>query len=196
MQQSHIIVIFAEENQTLMDATLKNSLFDKYMESSISIAEKENVLYDLNAMRDSFSKGVEVGESQFRWVSVKERLPEEEFDDGYTFVFVRVKTKIGYQIETDYIRNGQWELHQSPDKIVTHWMNIPVAGLEDVKDDDEIEETPGLQKLKTFYDLAEKIEPFDPPYTEDFQKYMEESIRQSRENAAQAELSAREIYIF
>ena len=196
MQHLHIIVIFAEENQTLMDATLKNSLFDKYMESSISIAEKENVLYDLNAMRDSFSKGVEVGESQFRWVSVKERLPEEEFDDGYTFVFVRVKTKIGYQIETDYIRNGQWELHQSPDKIVTHWMNIPVAGLEDVKDDDEIEETPGLQKLKTFYDLAEKIEPFDPPYTEDFQKYMEESIRQSRENAAQAELSAREIYIF
>jgi hypothetical protein len=75
-------------------------------------------------------------------------------------------------------------------------MNIPVAGLEDVKDDDEIEETPGIQKFKTFYDLAEKIEPFDPPYTEDFQKYMEESIRQSRENAAQAELSAREIYIF
>ena len=196
MQHLHIIVIFAEENRTLMDATLKNSLFDKYMESSISIAEKENVLYDLNAMRDSFTKGVEVGESQFRWVSVKERLPEEEFDDGYTFVFVRVKTKIGYQIETDYIRNGQWELHQSPDKVVTHWMNIPVAGLEDVKDDDEIEETPGLQKIKTFYDLAEKIEPFDPPYTEDFQKYMEESIRQSRENAAQAELSAREIYIF
>lgn len=179
-----------------MDATLKNSLFDKYMESSISIAEKENVLYDLNAMRDSFSKGVEVGESQFRWVSVKERLPEEEFDDGYTFVFVRVKTKIGYQIETDYIRNGQWELHQSPDKVVTHWMNIPVVGLEDVKDDDEDEETLGLQKFKTFYDLAEKIEPFDPPYTEDFQKYMEESIRKSRENAAQAELSAREIYIF
>lgn len=182
--------------ETLMDTELKNNLFDKYMESSISIAEKENVLYDLNAMRESFFKGVEVGESQFRWVSVKERLPEEEFDDGYTFVFVRVKTKIGYLIETDYIRNGRWELHQSPDKVVTHWMNIPVAGLEDVKDNDEDEEIPVIQKCKSFYNLAEKIESFDPYYTEDFQNFMEESIRQSRENAAQAELSAREIYIF
>ena len=59
-----------------------------------------------------------------QWVDANERLPKEEFDDGYTFVFVRIEVdEDTFLLETDYIRNGKWELH--PDKKVTHWMPIP-----------------------------------------------------------------------
>lgn len=61
---------------------------------------------------------------QNQWISVEEALPEEEFDDGYKFVFVIVKIdeETSYY-DTDYIRNGKWELHDA-DK-VTYWMPIP-----------------------------------------------------------------------
>lgn len=58
------------------------------------------------------------------WISVEEALPEEKFDNGYEFVFVIVKIdeETSYY-DTDYIRNGKWELHDADE--VTHWMPIP-----------------------------------------------------------------------
>ena len=55
-----------------------------------------------------------------------------------------------------------------------------------------------VEETKSFFDLAEKVEPWNPSkeFLEDFQKYMEESIRQSRINEARAIESARHIIIF
>lgn len=188
MRVIYIITIFATKN---MDKETKQKKFDDYISSFVPESEKEKVLYDLHTVQESFFKGFEAGEEQFRWISVKDEIPEEEFDDGYTFVFVRVKTNIGYLIETDYIRNGRWELHQTQDKVVTHWMRIPLAGLKDVEEDEV-----SLEETKSFSDLADSVTPFSPEFTEDFCKYMEESVRESRRNAAEAERSARDIIIF
>lgn len=55
-----------------------------------------------------------------------------------------------------------------------------------------------MEEFKTFYDLAEKVETWNPSeeFLEDFSRYMEESIRQSRINMAKAIESASKIFIF
>ena len=55
-----------------------------------------------------------------------------------------------------------------------------------------------MEECKSFYDLADKVEPWNPSkeFLEDFQKYMEESIRQSRINHAKAIESASKNIIF
>lgn len=55
-----------------------------------------------------------------------------------------------------------------------------------------------MEEFKSFYDLAEKVEPWNPSkeFLEDFSRYMEESIRQSRLNMAKAIESASKIFIF
>ncbi len=55
-----------------------------------------------------------------------------------------------------------------------------------------------MEECKSFYDLAEKVESWNPTseFLEDFQKYMEESIRQSIINEARAIESASKIIIF
>lgn len=61
---------------------------------------------------------------QNQWISVEEALPEEDFNDGYRFVFVRIKiNEDTFIFDSDYIRNKKWELH--PNANVTHWMEIP-----------------------------------------------------------------------
>lgn len=57
-------------------------------------------------------------------------------------------------------------------------------------------ETLMMEETKSFFDLAEKVEPFEPDYTEEFVEYMKESVRQSRKMAAEALESARDIVIF
>ena len=55
-----------------------------------------------------------------------------------------------------------------------------------------------MEECKSFYDLAENVEPWNPSkeFLEEFQKYMEESIRQSIINEARAIESASKIIIF
>jgi cephalosporin-C deacetylase-like acetyl esterase len=55
-----------------------------------------------------------------------------------------------------------------------------------------------MEEAKSFFDLAEKVEPWNPSkeFMEDFSKYMEESIRQSKKMAAEALISARDIFIY
>ena len=83
--------------------------------------------YDLNlSKRIIYQQGYHQAEKDLEliWNNVNDRLPKEEFDDGYTFVFVAIKLdEETYRFDVDYIRNGKWELH--PDKIITHWMPIP-----------------------------------------------------------------------
>lgn len=52
-----------------------------------------------------------------------------------------------------------------------------------------------MEVFLTFEDLAESIESFNPPYTEDFRKYIEESIRRSQIASFEAERSAANILI-
>ena len=59
-----------------------------------------------------------------QWVSVEEALPEEKFNDGYQFVFVRIHLYDDtFYYDTDYIKKGKWELHKN--QKITHWMEIP-----------------------------------------------------------------------
>ena len=59
-----------------------------------------------------------------KWIKCSDRLPKEEFDDGYTFVFVAMKIdEDTWRVDTDYIRNGKWEIH--PDSYIVFWMPIP-----------------------------------------------------------------------
>ncbi len=53
-----------------------------------------------------------------------------------------------------------------------------------------------MEDIKGFEDIAEKVEPFNPTYTDEFCEYMEKSIRESKINAAKALISARDIIIF
>ena len=55
-----------------------------------------------------------------------------------------------------------------------------------------------MEKFKSFYDLAEKVEPWEPSkeFLEDFRKYMEESVRQSRINMTKAIEESKKIFIF
>lgn len=92
--------------------------------SKYSMNEKKRLKmfdgYDIEEALISFSKQI----LQNQWISVEEALPEEEFDDGYEFVFVIVKIDEETSCyDTDYIRNGKWEFHDA-DK-VTHWAEIP-----------------------------------------------------------------------
>ena len=48
----------------------------------------------------------------------------------------------------------------------------------------------------SIFDLAEKAEPFEPDYTDEFIEYMKESVRQSKKMSAEALESARDIIIF
>ena len=52
-----------------------------------------------------------------------------------------------------------------------------------------------MEVFLTFEDLAESIEAFNPSYTEDFRKYMEDSIKRSQIASFEAERSAAEILI-
>jgi hypothetical protein len=70
---------------------------------------------------------------------------------------------------------------------------FPDAGMR-ITDPDS--ETLMMEETKSFFDLAEKVEPFEPDYTEEFIEYMKESVRQSRKMAAEALESARGIIIF
>ena len=61
---------------------------------------------------------------QNQWISVEEALPEEKFNDGYEFVFVKIHLYDDtFYYDTDYIRKGKWELHKH--QKITHWMPIP-----------------------------------------------------------------------
>lgn len=55
-----------------------------------------------------------------------------------------------------------------------------------------------MEEFKSFYDLADKVEPWNPSkeFMEEFSEYMEESIRQSKKMAAEALISSRDIVIF
>lgn len=52
-----------------------------------------------------------------------------------------------------------------------------------------------MDQCLSFKDLATSIEPFNPSFTEDFCKYMKESIRRSQIAAFKAERSAAKILI-
>ena len=55
-----------------------------------------------------------------------------------------------------------------------------------------------MEETKSFIDLAEKVEPWNPSeeFLREFQEYMEESIRQSIINQAKSIESASKIIIF
>jgi hypothetical protein len=53
-----------------------------------------------------------------------------------------------------------------------------------------------MEDFKSFFDLADEITPFNPPYTEEFCEFMEESIRESKRMQAEALRTAKEIIIF
>lgn len=100
------------------------------MEEKIKKAAEEyhNRIAEANDNAEAYDfSGAFIAGAEFalnnQWVSTKERLPKEEFDDGYKFVFVRVKIDDDtFYYDSDYIRNGKWELH---DEEITHWMKIP-----------------------------------------------------------------------
>lgn len=70
---------------------------------------------------------------------------------------------------------------------------LPDAGM---RITDPGSETLMMEETKSFFDLAEKIESFEPDYTEEFVEYMKESVRQFRKMAAEALESSRHIFIF
>ena len=96
----------------------------------------EQELYKAFGQVKDFTLGMRIAKyfyemgNKSQWISVNERLPEEEFDDGYTFVFVRVKIdEDTFRFDVDYIRNGKFELHKKYD--ITHWMPIPMIPADD-----------------------------------------------------------------
>lgn len=90
---------------------------------------EESSTYDLTEIKESnaaYSAAIKVATFilQNQWISVDEALPEEKFDDGYQFVFVRIHLYDDtFYYDTDYIRKGKWELHKN--QKITHWMQIP-----------------------------------------------------------------------
>lgn len=52
-----------------------------------------------------------------------------------------------------------------------------------------------MGKVPSFEELATKIESFEPPYTEEFRQYIENSIAESRRADAEANGSAAKVII-
>lgn len=52
-----------------------------------------------------------------------------------------------------------------------------------------------MEQCLSFKDLATSIEPFSPSFTEDFRKYIEDSIRRSQIASFEAERSAAKVLI-
>lgn len=52
-----------------------------------------------------------------------------------------------------------------------------------------------MEKVPSFEELAINIESFEPPYTEEFRQYIEESIAKSKQADAEANRSAAKIVI-
>lgn len=70
-----------------------------------------------------------------KWISVEERLPEEnKLEDGTSsdLVIVVVQDDVGNRFVSDDIRaNGAWVNYPDPIFEITHWMPLPVPPKEE-----------------------------------------------------------------
>lgn len=77
-----------------------------------------------NIAIDYCDEGSPFIEQSSPWIKCSERLPKEDFDDGYQMVFVAISDgEDTWRFGTDYIRNGKWELN--PKSNIVYWMPIP-----------------------------------------------------------------------
>lgn len=112
--------------QTLEEAAI-NELFFSYACTSRNLSFA-GLVYDRNAMLNMFRKGAEWQAKQSPWISVKERLPEE--NTGVFFAVVWKDLHKGYFVGV-YYGSGYWGseyrifLPNSLISKVTHWMPIP-----------------------------------------------------------------------
>lgn len=118
----------SKEEKTKMDSTqeVPTTEIDFEQELYKAFGQVKDFTLGMRIAKWFYDTGYHQAEKDFEltWNNVNDRLPKEEFDDGYTFVFVAIKLdEETYRFDVDYIRNGKWELH--PDKIITHWMPIP-----------------------------------------------------------------------
>lgn len=109
---------------------------DLIMKQTVEEAEKEyyekNYLgVDINRMmvENAFEAGADWQSKQSPWISVEERLPEENADVFFAVEW-NAPHKIGYFVGS-YFGNGQWDSYCRiflPDSLlarVTYWMPIP-----------------------------------------------------------------------
>ena len=76
--------------------------------------------YDVaeEAYKNGYDKGYSAGYTASNWISVEDRLPQEDVR-----VLVAIKSDRSYtEIDTDRIINGKWVRWF---KDVTHWMALP-----------------------------------------------------------------------
>ena len=101
-----------------------NTILQKRIEEA---AFQESSMYDtIQEKNAAYNTGMKIAtfSLQNQWISVEEALPEEKFNDGYEFVFVKIHLYDDtFYYDTDYIRKGKWELHKH--QKITHWMPIP-----------------------------------------------------------------------
>ena len=89
-------------------------------ERGVNMYENFDIGHDLKmAFEDGYQAGVEA--AQPKWISVEERLPEN--DDNY-LVFTSDKNEA--EIAT-YYGDGEWLTHDLTNltSLVTHWMPLP-----------------------------------------------------------------------
>ena len=104
--------------QTLELAAI-NELFFSYACTSRSLSF-DGLVYDRNAMLNMFRKGAEWHAKQSPWISVEERLPENN-------TVVLTRGAYGFLI-CQLSSLGEWETGANVNKErlgITHWMPIP-----------------------------------------------------------------------
>ena len=117
-----------------MKQTLEEAAYDyatqktKFRKDVLKEVDADNYVSRHADSMEDFQCGYSYGKEQSPWISVKERLPEEN-----TGVFFTVEWKDfhkGYFVGL-YYGDGQWEsdhrifLPDSPLGCITHWMPIP-----------------------------------------------------------------------
>ena len=103
----------------IMKQTVEEAAWQELM-SSYAIVVKGEFAYQQQAMLNMFRKGVEWQAKQSPWISVKERLPENNTvvltRGAYGFLICQLSTL------------GEWETGANVNEErlgITHWMSIP-----------------------------------------------------------------------
>ena len=82
---------------------------------------------------EGYIAGYEQAEKDLGWIKCSERMPVEDFDDGYQMLFVAIHVEdYTWRFDTDYIMNGKWALH--PYDNIVYWMTIPNEPIDDDKE--------------------------------------------------------------
>lgn len=98
-----------------------------YKKASEAIPGEDDRKFVLRQIRNGWCMGYEQAEKDLGWISVKDRLPEE---DG-RYITCHATCGVPTMVNTSIFFEGRWVL--VPEGEIDYWMEIPKLPMEDEK---------------------------------------------------------------